>query len=154
MTRRYWIGVASREHVLLGATGGFSQLCHGKAGPLRRMAGGDWMIYYSPKEKMGGDKPCRRFTAIGRVAESAPYLYDMGGGFVPWRRDVAFLPCVEAEIVPLLDRLSFIADKKHWGYPFRWGHFQVPETDFRAIAAAMLGEGGEGAIFDDGGMEP
>ena len=46
MTTRFWIGVASREHVRLGVAGGFSQLCHGKAHPLKRMAVGDWLIYY------------------------------------------------------------------------------------------------------------
>ena len=34
MNRRYWIGVACREHVGRGVAGGFAQLCHGKAAPL------------------------------------------------------------------------------------------------------------------------
>ena len=46
MTSRFWIGVASREHVHLGIAGGFSQLCHGKAYPLKRMTVGDWLIYW------------------------------------------------------------------------------------------------------------
>ena len=32
--RRYWIGVVSREHVMLGVKGGFIQLNHGKRAPL------------------------------------------------------------------------------------------------------------------------
>ena len=43
--KRYWIGIASKEHVKLGVAGGFSQLCHGKAQPLKRMAVGDGLIY-------------------------------------------------------------------------------------------------------------
>ena len=27
---RYWIAVASREHVMLGVDAGFAQVCHGK----------------------------------------------------------------------------------------------------------------------------
>ncbi|MGG1220830.1 EVE domain-containing protein, partial [Priestia endophytica] len=27
---RYWVGVASRDHVMKGVQGGFAQLCHGK----------------------------------------------------------------------------------------------------------------------------
>jgi hypothetical protein len=35
---RHWIGVVSRQHVLRGVAGGFAQLGHGTAAPLRRMA--------------------------------------------------------------------------------------------------------------------
>jgi hypothetical protein len=34
---KYWIGVASRNHVRMGMAGGFCQLCHGKAAPMRRL---------------------------------------------------------------------------------------------------------------------
>ena len=64
---RYWIGVASRDHVARGVAGGFCQLCHGKAQPLQRMSAGDWIIYYSPKEEFDGNTPCQRFTAIGEI---------------------------------------------------------------------------------------
>ena len=37
---RHWIAVASAEHVRLGRTQGFMQVCHGKAAPLRRMRAG------------------------------------------------------------------------------------------------------------------
>ncbi|WP_313897332.1 EVE domain-containing protein [Bacillus cereus group sp. BfR-BA-01380] len=45
----YWIGVASRDHVLKGVEGGIAQLCHGDSSPLKRMKSGDWIIYYSSK---------------------------------------------------------------------------------------------------------
>lgn len=135
----YWIGVASREHVLCGAAGGFAQLCHGKKRPLKRMAKGDWIVYYSPQEVLGENSPCQRFTAIGEVVGDEVYPVEMFPGFTPWRRDIRFLPAREAEIRPLLERLSFIVDKKQWGYVFRYGHLPIPEADFRIIATAMLG---------------
>ena len=64
MTNRFWIGVASREHVHLGIAGGFSQLCHGNAYPLKRMAVGDWLIYYSPKERFGENIPARNLLLL------------------------------------------------------------------------------------------
>ncbi len=134
---RYWVGVASREHVLRGIAGGFAQLCHGKEHPLRRMRPGDWIVYYSPRETFGGKDHCRRFTALGEVTGEAVYQVEMGPGFVPFRRDVRFLPTGEASIVRLLDRLSFIRDRQRWGYVFRYGHLQIPEADFRRIAEAM-----------------
>jgi hypothetical protein len=50
---RYWIGVASKEHVMRGVQGGFAQVCHGKEGPLKQMTPQDWIIYYSPTIKFG-----------------------------------------------------------------------------------------------------
>ena len=137
---RYFIGVASREHVLRGVDGGFCQLCHGKAAPLKRMRPGDWIAYYSGKESLGGDAPCQRFTALGRVREGEPYPFDMGDGFVPFRRDVDFLPAArEVDIRPLVPGLAFIPDKARWGYPFRRGYLEVGREDFALIARAMLG---------------
>lgn len=83
MTTRFWIGVASREHVHLGIAGGFSQLCHGKAHPLKRMTVNDWLIYYSPKERLGENTPCQKFTAIGKVIGEDIYPYEMFPGFIP-----------------------------------------------------------------------
>jgi hypothetical protein len=134
---RYWVGVVSAEHVERGVDGGFAQLCHGKAAPLRRMRGGDWLIYYSPAEKMRGGEPVQAFTAIGRVEHGAAYEFDMGGGFIPFRRDVRYLPCTAAPIRPLLPDLTFLPDKSRWGYAFRFGHLQIPRDDFLRIAAAM-----------------
>ncbi|MCU4670958.1 EVE domain-containing protein, partial [Bacillus paralicheniformis] len=62
MKRRYWIGVASRDHVLKGVSGGFAQLCHGKEAPLKRMNPDDWIIYYSPKQNLKDDAPYQKFT--------------------------------------------------------------------------------------------
>jgi hypothetical protein len=140
MTHRHWIAVASREHVLRGVAGGFAQVGHGKGAPLRRMRPGDGIVYYAPAETMGGD-PVRRFVAIGRIRDDRVYQADMsamlGQPFLPFRRDVDWIEAREAEITPLLDDLSFITDKRRWGYPFRRGCFTVPEGDFRRIATAM-----------------
>ena len=134
---RYWIGVVSRQHVLRGVAGGFAQIGHGKAAPLRRMKVGDWLIYYSPVETLDEAAPCRRFTAIGRVRGADVYQVDMGGGFLPFRRDVAYRPATEAPIAPLIAALDFIPDKKRWGFPFRRGILAIGAADFGRIAAAM-----------------
>lgn len=139
MTTRYWVGVASREHVRLGVEGGFSQLCHGKAQPLKRMAVGDWLIYYSPKERFEAITPCQKFTAIGKVVGDGIYPFEMFKGFVPYRRDINFLEAADAPIRPLLEQLSFIKDKSRWGYAFRFGYLEIPKTDFEIISTRMLG---------------
>lgn len=134
---RYWIAVASREHVQCGIAGGFAQVCHGKCGPLKRMGADDWIVYYSPVEKFAAKEPCRRFTAIGKIRAREPYEFAMSRDFVPWRRDVSFIGCEEVAIEPMIERLTFISNKQRWGFPFRRGCFEIPEGDFRLIAQNM-----------------
>ena len=137
--KRFWIGIASKEHVKMGVAGGFSQLCHGKAQPLKRMEVGDGLIYYSSKEKFGEDALCQQFTAIGEVVGNEVYQFEMFPGFVPYRRDICFHAARDVSIRPLIESLTFIKDKTHWGYAFRFGHLEIPRADFELIAAEMLG---------------
>jgi len=138
--KRYWIGIASKEHVKTGVAGGFSQLCHGKAQPLKRMAVGDGLIYYSAKEKFGEDALCQQFTAIGEVVGNEVYQFEMFPGFIPYRRDIRFFEARDVAIRPLIEHLTFIKDKTRWGYAFRFGHLEIPRADFELIAAQMLQE--------------
>lgn len=137
MTTRYWIGVASRDHVGRGAEAGFAQLCHGKERSLRRMQRGDWLIYYSPRGERAGGEPVQAFTAIGRVADDEVFQHVLSDSFAPFRRTIAYVPCREAPIRQLLERLAFIKDPARWGYPFRAGHREIDRDDFLVIAAAM-----------------
>lgn len=131
------MGVASHEHVKRGIAGGFAQVCHGKNASLKRMHKDDWIIYYSPTEHFGQKEPCRKFTAIGKIISDEPYQFEMSKDFIPWRVDVEFLPLPPCEIVPLIPELSFIKNKKHWGFVFRRGCFAIPKHDFQLIANAM-----------------
>ncbi len=135
--RRFWIGVVSRAHVLIGVQGGFAQVNHGKKAPLQRMGAGDGLVYYSPKTDYPDGAPLQAFTAIGLVRTGDVYQADMGGGFEPFRVDVGWLVGDEAPIRPLIAHLSFIRDPAHWGAAFRFGHLEVAEADFRRIAEAM-----------------
>ena len=137
---RYWIGVASREHVKKGVKEGFCQLCHGRAQPLKRMSVGDWIIYYSPKEIFHEKTPCQKFTAIGKVTGVEVYTFETAPGFVPSRRDIDFITTAkEVSIRPLIETLEFIKNKRHWGYSFRFGHLEITRNDFEIIAKEMLG---------------
>jgi hypothetical protein len=137
MNEQYWIGVVSLLHVKRGVAGGFAQLCHGKAAPLRKMGVGDWLVYYSPKTDMNDGEPLQMFTAIGRVQGASVYEYQMSPDFVPFRRDISYFKCKPAAIQPLIPKLSFIHDPKRWGYPFRTGHIEMTRCDFELIAKAM-----------------
>ncbi|MDB5894762.1 MAG: hypothetical protein JWQ88_2293 [Rhodoferax sp.] len=137
---RNWIAVASAEHARRGrdaVPNGFMQVCHGKRGPLQRVSPGDRVAYYAPATTMGGKDRLQSFVSIGVVVPGEPYAFDMGGGFVPYRRDVAYVPACEAAIAPLLPALDFVEDPARWGYKFRFGLFEVGGADMRRIAQAM-----------------
>ncbi len=133
----YWIGVACADHVRRGRSGGFMQLGHGKAAPLKRAKPGDRIVYYSPTVTLGGKDKLQAFTAIGTVKDREPYVFDMGDGFKPYRRDVAWAKAEETPIHPLIDQLEFTAGKANWGYQLRFGLFPISAADFKLIAAAM-----------------
>jgi hypothetical protein len=137
MSGRSWIAVASAEHVRLGRSQGFMQVCHGKAAPLRRIAPGDGIAYYSPTASFGGKDRLQAFTAIGKVGPGVPYQVDMGGGFRPFRRDVSWREAIETPIRPLLDRLSSSRSNPNWGYQLRFGLFEITRQDLLLIGDAM-----------------
>ncbi len=134
----HWIAVASAEHVALGRSLGFMQVCHGKAALLRRLTPGDRIIYYSPVSCFGGKDRLQAFTGIGTVADAIPYQVGMAPGFTPWRRDVHWQTARETSIRPMLGELAFAANGKNWGYKFRFGLFEIGEADAALIAGSML----------------
>ena len=135
--RRYWIAVVSRDHVERAIAGGFAQVNHGKAGPLERMRTGDGFAYYSPRVSHPVGAPLQAFTGIGRVRSGKVYQADTDDGFRPFRLDVEFLEAAPAPVKPLVEELSFIRSKTHWGAAFRFGVVRAPAADFARIAAAM-----------------
>lgn len=134
--RKYWLAVASAEHVRIGRAAGFMQVCHGKRAPLRRIHPGDVVVYYSPSEVFGSRAPLQALTAIGEVLSGEPYQVQMGADFYPYRRDVGWWPAQEASIRPLLPKLLFAAGQ-NWGYQLRFGLYEVAESDMQLMAAAI-----------------
>ena len=70
-------------------------------------------------------------------ASGKSYTFEMSKDFIPWRRNVSFLKAREVPIEPLLEGLTFIKDKKNWGFPFRRGSFEISRPDFELIAKNM-----------------
>lgn len=134
---KYFIGVVSREHVQIGVNEGIAQIGHGKRSGLARMKKDDWLIYYSPKISLESSEKLQAFTAIGQMADDEIYQVDMSPTFKPFRRKVMYISAHEAPIAPLLENLSFIKNKKQWGYIFRYGLVEIPEKDFELIKHAM-----------------
>lgn len=135
---KYWIIVASKDHVQTGIKEGIAQACHGKASPLKRMKPKDFVIFYSGKQTFGKPDKCQEFTAIGQVADEEIYQFQMTEDFCPFRRKIDFIESKCISILPLINDLQFIQNKKSWGYPFRFGFFEVNQQDFDLISSQML----------------
>lgn len=135
--RKYWLAIASADHVQCGRVEGFMQVCHGKSAPLRKLRHGDGVIYYSPAQTMGGKDKLQSFTAQGVVSNDTVYQADMGQGFHPYRRNVQWNNTKIIPILPLLGQLELTQGKSNWAYPFRFGLLEISAHDFHLIAGGM-----------------
>ena len=133
----YWIGVVSRSHVELGVKGGFIQLNHGRKAPLQKLRAGDGIAMYSPRTSYPDGGPLQSFTALGTITSGEIYQVEMSEDFKPYRVDARFATGTETPIQTLIDRLSFVRNKTHWGVVFRYGQVKIPASDFAIIAEAM-----------------
>jgi hypothetical protein len=135
---KYWIIVASKDHVKTAIAEGIAQACHGKTSPLNRLKKGDFVIYYSGKQAMDKPDKCQEFTALGKVIDDEIYHFKVAEDFFPSRRNIEYLKSKDTSILPLIEGLDFIQNKKNWGYPFRFGIFEINQHDFNLISSQML----------------
>ncbi len=135
---KYFLICASKDHVLKGVEGKFAQAGHGRKDFISKPSKGDWVVFYSSKDKFENDKPLQKFTAIGQVVDEEPYQPGAGGDFKPYRRDVEFENSQDVEIRPLLERLTFIKNKNKWGFYLISGFREISKEDFNIIKIAMM----------------
>ena len=135
----FWIGIASKNHVLLAVKDGFAQLGHGRHSAVKNLKEGDWIAYYSPKTNMNGGDIVQAFTAIGQVVSEESYQVESSSDFKPYRVNVDYrVSARDADIHPLLDKLSFTKDRGNkWGFAFRRSKIKIDEADFSIIGDAM-----------------
>lgn len=133
-----WIGVVSKAHVLRGVDAGIAQVCHGKKSAISRLSAGDWLIYYSPKTQYPEGSKCQEFTALGQVKSGEVYQVDMGGGFKPYRLDIAYQSVTELPLIEVKEVLEFTSGKS-WGMKLRFGLFEIKYKDFYNIYLKMCG---------------
>ncbi|TDO58186.1 EVE domain-containing protein [Kribbella sp. VKM Ac-2571] len=136
---RAWLGVVSADHTRRAVEGGFIQLNHGKRYGVARLREGDGFVIYSPTERYGSKEPLRAFTALGVVADTAPYQAEpmsMGarGTVQPWRRRIEFLPVHRAALREVDLKLT---QAPNWGYQLRRGLVPLEPDDFETLREVM-----------------
>ena len=135
---RYFVAVGTRDAVLTGVSAGFCFVRSRNRVLLSQIAEGDWLAYYSPRELQRGTTPCRRFTAVGRVAKGRASMGQGSEGLQGERWPMRYLRCYPVPAATLVRSLSFVRNKKRWGPSFRTEFFEVRREDFAVIAQAML----------------
>ncbi len=134
---KYWINVLSKDHVMAGIAGGFTQAHGDKAHQLSLLAKGDLVFFYSPGTLFRAGQILQAFTAIVRVADDAPFQVKGTGQVQPWRRKVAAVASEEVPAVSMVPQLAFITDKANWGASLGRSLFEIGEDDASRIALAM-----------------
>jgi len=109
-----WLGVVAADHVRRAVALGIAQIGHGQKSGLARMRAGDQLVYYSPRDTLGG-AVLQEFTAIGRVA------YDTSATPVP-------LDAVRGDLE--------LTAGPNWGYQLRRGLVELSDADAACLAAA------------------
>jgi EVE domain len=131
-----WLGVVSADHVARGVSLGIAQTNHGRRTGLARMRPGDWMVYYSPQQRLGEQVPVQAFTAIGTVTDDEIWQADEGT-FKPWRRRVSYRADAHwAPIADLRGQLELTA-VPNWGYQLRRGLILLSDHDLIVVREAM-----------------
>jgi EVE domain len=134
--KRHWLGVVSKNHVMIGVSQGFAQVNHGRRAPLLRMQPGDGLVYYSPRHELGSAGTLQAFTAIGHVVGDA-HQVQVSPDFAPWRRPVSYRTDVADAPIGDLKSVLHLTSEPNWGYQLRFGLIEVTATDFQLIANAM-----------------
>jgi hypothetical protein len=71
------------------------------------------------------------------VKQGKPYQADMGFGFKPFRREVAWHEAESMPLAILQAQLAF-TQEKNWGYRLRQGVIEISDADMVVIAEAMF----------------
>ncbi|ECU9164114.1 TPA: EVE domain-containing protein [Salmonella enterica] len=133
---KHWIAVISRAHARIAADSGFLQVCHGKAGPLRRTSAGDEVFIYCPRSEMGGGDVLKTVEFHCVFNNDDVYQVEQFPGFTPHRKDVVFNRHARPVVLKEVEGLVFTADS-HWGMLARRGFFEIGPHDAYLLREAM-----------------
>lgn len=134
--KKYWINVVPKERVVKAVEESIMEF-EGIDAHVNTIEKDDWVIFYSPREDVAGTIKLQAFSAIGQIADDTMFLVEDVPGVQVYKRKVNYLKVKEAPLIPLIQNLSCIRNKKHWGTVFKMDLFQISKEDFELIAKTM-----------------
>jgi EVE domain len=133
-TKKFWLAVVHKDHVLKGKEASIVMICHGKEGPLLKLKEGDLVVFYSPRV-LTADKSTSNlnsFTGVARIGNTGVFKNAESMSY----RAATFLECEETKIEPLVLSWKKKKDTK-WGMALRSGFRELTFEDFTIISEAM-----------------
>ena len=134
-----WLAIIPFEIARSERDGGYAQLGHGMYAVVSSLKKDDWIVYYSPRERLGDGDSVEALTAIGRVMSKWPYkvrrptaisVYRVKVNVIEEARQVLFAP--SANQLQLIQRYELI-----WKLVVRGGLHEISIANLRIIAKAM-----------------
>ncbi|WP_409361541.1 EVE domain-containing protein [Bartonella heixiaziensis] len=133
---KHWIAVISRDHARLAAEFGFLQVCHGKAGPLRKTSKGDEAFIYCPRCEMRSGKVLQTIEFQCIFKDNHVYQVEQALQFAPFRKNVIFNKQAQPIVLKEIQGLKFLTNPQ-WGMLARRGFFEITAYDAARIREAM-----------------
>ncbi|WP_246786285.1 EVE domain-containing protein [Bartonella taylorii] len=90
------------------------QVCHGKAGPLRKTSKGDEAFIYCPRNEIGTGQVLQTIEFQCIFKDDHIYQMEQAPNFVPFRKDVIFNKQAQSIILKEIQGLDFLTNP-HWG---------------------------------------
>ncbi|WP_156851634.1 EVE domain-containing protein [Bartonella refiksaydamii] len=125
---KHWIAVISRAHARFAAEFGFLQVCHGKAGPLRKTSKGDEAFIYCPRCEIGTGQVIQTIEFQCIFKDDHIYQVKQAPNFVPFRKDVIFNKQAQSVILKEIQGLEFLTNP-HWGMLAQRDFFEITAYD-------------------------
>ncbi|WP_375703463.1 EVE domain-containing protein [Bartonella sp. AD13SXNS] len=133
---KHWIAVISRAYARLSAEFGFLQVCHGKAGSLRKTSKEDEVFIYYPRCEMGTGQILQTIEFQCIFKDNHIYQVEQAPQFTPFRKDVIFNKQAQPVVLKEIQELEFLTNP-HWGLLARQVFFEITVCDAARISKAM-----------------
>jgi hypothetical protein len=136
--QKFWLIVASKDHIEKGVSGGFAQACHGKMKPISKPQKGDGVLFYATREKYNENtNRIKRITAVGFFEDEKVDVHEIEDKLF-YKRKVNFeIPIREINLKDYLKDIGFIENKEKWGMYLRSSMREIPKKDFDFLHSKM-----------------
>jgi predicted RNA-binding protein len=106
---------------------------------LKSFQSGDLITFYVSRASLSSNTKISKFIGLARIEgrsyqSTAPIWKH---GIFPQRIGIELLAQKSCDVKSLIEDLTFIKNKEHWGAAFLSGIIKVPPGDFEAIQKSM-----------------
>ena len=128
---RYFLFNGSYDHLMYAIENKFIQQRYKNR--FNNVSKGDYVVLYATRLNYHTKVPYRKFIGIGRISSDEVFEVPHGVN-IYYRMMVNYRDYEEKDLKKVINRLSFIKSKKHYGLYFIRGKREITRDDFKRIA--------------------